>query len=525
MLLPTKKISVFYSRKRFVKQGVFLCMCTKFPAWLNIWLGCENGPISGKVLVYKHPGLHFGDIHVLNAIAVNEMEHIVGNAKYAIFFPTQGPRSLADEIANSDFDGDLYWVSQNPQTTTKSKSESVSPSMHVTCLWSWNLCNIDSKGIEELKKYLKTGGARTVTAPERSALSSTFQHVEEVVVEDLLEVEVDKEVILAVQKGGSATLLPILLQLLRLLGLLQRRHDLGSISLEKYLANLVVFEVLLSYFQESEPWKRVYSTNNICTRKPTEFSDEELEKELFQQFLTTRFQPSNTMGVAADSWLAFMDRILTLGGECASEKECVKEKMLKLVDIYYDALDAPKTGMKVEVPEDFKADKFPHFMERTNSYVSTSILGLIYDKVDSIKTENPSSEEEWKLSCFDYDLPQACLELWKKHYDQYRGEMKFAMKLDGESKNESANKVIQKYKQILYGAVGFKESTRKREEIFNEALAIYRATYDYAKTKGAVSYCSFAWKVAGPVLCELHAIKQGGESIVCLPSVLREVIN
>ena len=67
------------------------------------------------MLVYKHPGLHFGDIHVLNATYVEALEEYVGNAKYAIFFPINSPRSLADEMANSDFDGDMYWVSRNQQ--------------------------------------------------------------------------------------------------------------------------------------------------------------------------------------------------------------------------------------------------------------------------------------------------------------------------------------------------------------------------------------------------------------------------
>lgn len=53
------------------------------------------------------------------------------------------------------------------------------------------------------------------------------------------------------------------------------------------------------------------------------------------------------MGVAADSWLAFMDRLLVLGDSSADEKECMKETMLKLIDIYYDALDASKSGKKV----------------------------------------------------------------------------------------------------------------------------------------------------------------------------------
>jgi RNA-dependent RNA polymerase len=75
----------------------------------------DKGQISGKVLVYRNPGLHFGDIHVLKATYVEALESFIGNAKYAIFFPCKGPRSLADEIAGGDFDGDMYWVSRNPQ--------------------------------------------------------------------------------------------------------------------------------------------------------------------------------------------------------------------------------------------------------------------------------------------------------------------------------------------------------------------------------------------------------------------------
>lgn len=56
---------------------------------------------------------------------------------------------------------------------------------------------------------------------------------------------------------------------------------------------------------------------------------------------------SSVIGTAADSWLAFMDRLLTLGDECDVEKQTLKGKMLRLVNIYYDALDAPKSGMKV----------------------------------------------------------------------------------------------------------------------------------------------------------------------------------
>lgn len=75
----------------------------------------DNGQVSGKVLVYRNPGLHFGDIHILKATYVEGIEDFVGNAKYAIFFPCKGPRSLADKMAGGDYDGDMYFVSRNPE--------------------------------------------------------------------------------------------------------------------------------------------------------------------------------------------------------------------------------------------------------------------------------------------------------------------------------------------------------------------------------------------------------------------------
>lgn len=53
------------------------------------------------------------------------------------------------------------------------------------------------------------------------------------------------------------------------------------------------------------------------------------------------------MSTAADSWLALMDRLLVLGDNCESEMEAIMVKMLELIDLYYDALDAPKSGKKV----------------------------------------------------------------------------------------------------------------------------------------------------------------------------------
>lgn len=46
---------------------------------------------------------------------MKELEDYIGNCKFGIFFSTKGRRSVANEIGNGDFDGDLYWVSRNPQ--------------------------------------------------------------------------------------------------------------------------------------------------------------------------------------------------------------------------------------------------------------------------------------------------------------------------------------------------------------------------------------------------------------------------
>ncbi|KAL5697557.1 RNA-directed RNA polymerase [Ranunculus cassubicifolius] len=363
----------------------------------------DHGQVSGEVLVYRHPGLHFGDIHVSTAICVKELEAIVGNSKYAIFFPTNGPRSKANEIANGDFDGDMYWVSRNPQ--------------------------------------------------------------------------------------------------------------------------------LLESYNASESWTRKYHTKSGHQRSPIDYDYKELEDTLFQHFLTTRFQPSTNIGSAADSWLSFMDRLLILGDDCAPEKRLLRDKMLRLIDLYYDALDAPKTGKNVYLPQELKAEKFPHYMERQNSFCSKSVLGLIYDKVNSFQTTAPlPSEDIWKIPCFRGDVPSICIQKWTEFYERYRKEMTTVLKIDDKTaKDTAANDIILKYKQILYGAPEFDESARKREDIFNEALAIYDVAYNYASgtenRKAEVGRCSFAWKVAGRALCFLYATKQEKDTIVCQISVLREILN
>ncbi|BFG39850.1 hypothetical protein CerSpe_261240 [Prunus speciosa] len=359
----------------------------------------ESGQMSGEVLVYRHPGLHFGDIHVLKARYVKELEYVVGNAKYAIFFSRKGPRSVADEMGGGDFDGDLYWVSRNPQ--------------------------------------------------------------------------------------------------------------------------------LLECFKPSEPWiEASSSTPKVASTSPSELLPDHIEDALIKLFLKTRFEPSFAMAEASDSWLAMMDRFLILGDSSNSEKARVKANMLRLVDLYYEALDAPKKGGKVEVPEELKVKQFPHYMEKLNSYKSTSILGSIYDTVNDYQAEEASIKEVKKLPIFDVEVPEKCLKKWREHHQHYGREMSSALQDDDrDSKNSAADKVYRKYKEILYGgAEDLEKSTRPLDEIFDDALAIYHVMYDHAISQGSVSKCCFAWKVAGSALCKYYMNKQGDRTIQVSLSVLKDLV-
>lgn len=295
---------------------------------------------------------------------------------------------------------------------------------------------------------------------------------------------------------------------------------------------------LLESFKPSEPWIETPSTQKVDGKRPSELLNDDLEDELIKLFLTTRFEPSAATGVAAENWMALMDRFLTLGdGSSIDEKNTVKAKILRLIDIYYEALDAPKKGLKVVVPQELKVTKFPHFMEKQNqdSYRSVSILGLIYDTVEKYQTEDSSLKEIRKLPLFEVDVPEKCLEKWKKLYDDYRNEMTSALgDEDKQGKNQAATGVIRKYKEILYEAEEFEKSERHRQQIYYEALAIYHVCYDYARSVrtergvGDVGKCGFAWKVAGEALCQLHedwSLKPGEKPFRVLPSVLKDIFK
>ncbi|KAG2595071.1 hypothetical protein PVAP13_5KG047900 [Panicum virgatum] len=358
----------------------------------------DNHQVSGKVLVYKHPGLHFGDIHKLTATYIDGLEEIVGNSKYAIFFPTSGSRSLADEMANSDFDGDMYWVSWNPQ--------------------------------------------------------------------------------------------------------------------------------LLKHFEPSKPWEHRDQPKNTKQKKPQDYDGPELENLLFCEFLRARFSPSYVMGIAANCWLTLMDRLLT-PQVSQSEKDLIKINMLELVDIYYWALDAPKNGNKIKIPQHLIVKKYPHFLEREPSYKSMSVLGQIYDQVNSQQFETVPPIKISPLKCFTEEpVSEDYKQRWTGLYRKYLKEGSALYKLeDKEELKIRFRELYQDYKRILYEAEEFETSPRSHSDLFDEARAIYQVVYEHAMPRNEVSKCGFAWKVAGRALCELYLMMHGGERVSCLRSALEDAFK
>ncbi|OMO98990.1 RNA-dependent RNA polymerase, eukaryotic-type [Corchorus capsularis] len=67
--------------------------------------------VQGKVVVAKNPCLHPGDVRVLTAVNVPDLYHMVD----CVVFPQKGFRPHPNECSGSDLDGDIYFVSWDPE--------------------------------------------------------------------------------------------------------------------------------------------------------------------------------------------------------------------------------------------------------------------------------------------------------------------------------------------------------------------------------------------------------------------------
>ena len=85
----------------------------------------------------------------------------------------------------------------------------------------------------------------------------------------------------------------------------------------------------------------------------------------------------NNLGLIGDAHMAISDKQEKGANDPTSRKIAVK---------FAEAVDAPKTGKKIELNDDENPKLFPHFMEKNkiNVYHSTSILGKLYDKANDM---------------------------------------------------------------------------------------------------------------------------------------------
>ena len=79
----------------------------------------NNRPIIGEVIVAKNPCLHPGDIRVLIAKDIPRLYYL----KDVLIFPQKGNRPHPNECSGSDLDGDMYFVSWNPELIPTIKYE------------------------------------------------------------------------------------------------------------------------------------------------------------------------------------------------------------------------------------------------------------------------------------------------------------------------------------------------------------------------------------------------------------------
>ncbi|CAK9210508.1 unnamed protein product [Sphagnum troendelagicum] len=348
----------------------------------QVAISMGEGKILGKVLVYKSPGKHWGDVHLFEAIWDSRLDPYVSASKYTIFFSVQGERPVVDEIANSDLDGDLYWVCNNEQ--------------------------------------------------------------------------------------------------------------------------------LISHFTPSPPWKRLGGKINYPEDdRPDNLTPEQLEKALFKKFLKARFQTFRPMPTAANYWLAHMDRYLTLkdNPDPQDEMSLISESIDDLIEIFYRALDADKTGEEVQLPARLKPVVWPHFMDKKENdkrvyYKSSSVLGQIYDLAD-ISTDNLGYSHQETMNYdpkFEYERFDKYVEKWRGLLQVYNKEMQGAAK-------DKQNDIIARYQKILIG------DGKPLSQIWEEASALYVANHEHAvmtMKKGHPPSLQFAMSVALMHLCDIYSRNVSG---------------
>ncbi|KAG6545945.1 hypothetical protein Mapa_012606 [Marchantia paleacea] len=120
LLYASKSKLQDFSNGKFALDGSHYLMGTADPrATLKrnqVAITLSEGQVyCSKVLVYRAPGKHPGDIHVFQATCNELLDAIIGTGKSVMYFSTQGSRPITEEIGKGDLGGDMYWVCKNAE--------------------------------------------------------------------------------------------------------------------------------------------------------------------------------------------------------------------------------------------------------------------------------------------------------------------------------------------------------------------------------------------------------------------------
>ncbi|CCT70275.1 probable RNA-dependent RNA polymerase (RdRP) SAD-1 [Fusarium fujikuroi IMI 58289] len=111
-----------------------------------------------------------------------------------------------------------------------------------------------------------------------------------------------------------------------------------------------------------------YPPMNYSAPKPIELDRDVTVDDLRNFFV--KYLKNDKLPLIATSHLAFSDELGPMSSKC-----------LELAELHSKAVDYPKTGDPAVLRRDQQPRKWPHFMEKKNSYNSRKALGIIFDKV------------------------------------------------------------------------------------------------------------------------------------------------
>ena len=124
-------------------------------------------------------------------------------------------------------------------------------------------------------------------------------------------------------------------------------------------------------------------------------------KDIIEYF--AEYTNLNNLGLIGDAHLALADQ---------DKNGALGAIPMQLAEKFSLAVDAPKTGLNIELDENENAKKFPHYMEKkkNKSYVSNNILGIIYDNINE-SISLMANDKEITGIYYDRDLE---IKGWKK---------------------------------------------------------------------------------------------------------------